>query len=149
VANLYGVANTAPNLQWLTTIGNANVTCVAGVETNVFATSTITAFDRGIYYPVAWGVIVLNFGATQSTNLAFALRVNSGADIVAMQANIPAGSQNAAQTYPFAFTGPAMPTAFWPAGSVIQVSVLAGGFNCTATVGYSNAVAGIFRAPDQ
>src|SRR5215475_3868245 len=96
--NLYGVANTPPNLQLVETIGGANVTCVAATETNVFATTTIAAFDHGIYYPVAWGVIVLNFGATQWTNLNFFLRVNNGADIVGIQSNIPANSQNTAQT---------------------------------------------------
>jgi hypothetical protein len=149
VANLYGVANTPPALQSVGTIGGATVTCPAGVETNVLATTTIAALDRGIYYPVAWGVVLLQFGATQSTTLWLSLRVNSGADLVQLQCNIPAASANIAQTFGFAFAGPPMATAFWPPGASVQVSVLVTGFGVTAPPTYSLANMGIFRAPDQ
>jgi hypothetical protein len=149
VPNLYGVAGTQPALVYTSNIGGTNTTCTAGAETNVFASASLFSFDRGVYYPVAWGNIVLSFGATQSTSLNIAIRVNNGADINLLQGNIPAGSANLAVNFPFALAGPAMPTTFWPPGSIVQVSVLVTGFNATANVGYSGCIIGVMRAPDQ
>lgn len=149
MANLYGLANPVPNLGWFDTIGSANVSCPAGVETNVIQSGALAALDHGVYYPVCWANLVLTMGATQPTNLILGLRLNNGADVANQVFNIPAGSGGLALTFIFIAAGVTMPTAFWPPGSSLQVTANPGTNAITCNFSYSKAILGIFRAADQ
>lgn len=149
MANLYGVANPVVNLGYYGTIGATGVTCPAGVETNVIQSGTITALDHGIYYPFCVGTMLVQFGASIPTALTFALRLNSGADLISTSAYVPASAASAGIEYSFPGVGPAMPTAFWPPGSNLQISVLAATNGVTVAFAFSNAIMGIMRAADQ
>lgn len=149
MANLYGVSNTPLALTNQTLIGNASIVCPAGVETNIFQTPALQSLDRGVYYPVVWAYITLQFGATVPSALLISLRINNGADIVTIQNFVDTTKASLAEYYFFVAAGPPSTTAFLPPGVPIQISVNSGAQSCTAAIGYCNALMGIFRANDQ
>jgi hypothetical protein len=82
VANLYGVANPNPPPGGGATIGNAQITCPAGVETNWASVVPPLPTMPGVFYPAWTGYAAITIGATIPTLIVIACRLNGGADIL-------------------------------------------------------------------
>lgn len=81
MANLYGVAQPNPPPGGNFTIGNVDIVCAAGAETNIISATAILPTAPGVYYPALWGYVSVLFGATVPTSLNFGFRLNGGADL--------------------------------------------------------------------
>lgn len=149
MANLYGVAEPNPLPGYLTTIGNNNISCPAGVETNIMSGSPPAILSNGWYYGSILTTIVIITGATALTALTANSRMNNGADI---------------QFEPFssifwtaAFTGVQTFAFYWwgnlllnpPATTTFQVSITPTTGSVTAGTLGTNAWIQWLRAPDQ
>lgn len=146
--NLYGVANTGPALYYGTLLNAGGVTCPAGVETNVIALGPVTALAQGVYYPVFWAQLSIQSGATAPTQIVLGAKIGAGADFATFQPYnglFIAGQVNVIWWY-----GIGQPSrAPWVTpGSVINITVnpLAQSVSCVYYC--SQAIGGVFRAPD-
>lgn len=82
--NLYGIARPEP--AWIAALifGGANVTCPAGVETNVLDVIVNPPLIGGVYGLVITCNICVIVGATPITYLAVGGRMNGGADFISL-----------------------------------------------------------------
>ena len=146
-ANLYGVANTPPLLNSYSAIGNTNITCPPGVETNIIQSTNIISADRGFYEIVGWVTVCVGVGATSPTQLNIACRINNGADLAIMQVNqsllVPGAFPEV--SWQVAVIPPQ--GAFYPPGSVIQISLFPTGQQVIVTGYCTQGVLGIYRLP--
>lgn len=149
MANLYGVANAPAAAGSIYCIGSADINCPAGTETNVFDGGLSVAPSQGWFYPLAWVTCVISLGATAPSALAFALRVNNGADQFTIGANAALLVANTTTDYTYGFAGQSAQIPWMGTGGHIQISVNPTGQPVTLRYAGSMMTAMLLRAPDQ
>jgi hypothetical protein len=146
MANLYGVAN--PLQIGTQGIVLSLIPCPAGVETTV-ASVTMAAPSAGFYYPVIWGIMILQIGATKPNPVNLAGRIGAGADFGTCGLDQTVFNPSSNFMWPFMLAGPASDLPWRGAGSTVNLTVNPTGQAVTAYNAGSFFYCFLFRAPDQ
>lgn len=148
MANLYGVANSPgqPGQQLL--IGGADVTCNAGVETNVITSPLLVAPSNGYFYAWASGMLTLVCGATPPTQVTIGIRIGAGAD--SMQIGINTVFLTASDFFmvPIGLFTPESQTPWQPPGSTVSIGITPLTGIVVARVQGSSVCLGLLRGTD-
>jgi len=149
VANLYGVASPNPVPAFGGSIGGVNVSCPAGVETNVIAISMPPAVSAGWYYPFCSMFLNISLGATPPTALFVSFRLGAGSDLTGLQ--VPGGWLVANANFLFSVwvsqAGVVVQNPY--AAQIMNVTLNPAAQAVTLQTSGSGAIGGWLRAPDQ
>lgn len=149
-ANLYGVANPLVLPQYFTPPTGSLINCPGNAET-VFATSPAMAtISQGVYYPMVWACVAIQWGATNPGIFNMGWRIGNGADLNQFAVNQNQFIANGASSITYAMFGPPSAVVWKPPGAVLNFTM-----NMTTAVGIeinptgSWFVCTLYRAPDQ
>lgn len=148
MANLYGVANCPGQPGQLLTIGSVDITCNAGVETNVMTSPLLSAPSNGYFYAAGWGLLTIATTATPPTQLTIGIRVGSGADSMQVGVNVALLVASAALMVPIGLFTPESQVPWQGSGSTVSIGVTPTGNSVVCRVQGSSVAIGLLRGID-
>ena len=121
MGNVYGVDSEMPLATQY--IPAADVTLTAGSEVlGISTVSAIAATTPGSYYPIIRGSLTFTMGGTASAVLVIAWRFHSGSDIGTYTVQPGLLVASAVIQIPVEFIGADSPSAWYPTGTIIEVT---------------------------
>lgn len=145
--NIYGVANPILVPTALAVVGGADVSCPSGTKTTVIASGTLISQSPGSFFPIVWGTLFVVLGGTPPSALAVGAQLGSGASVDTMTVEPGLLTASAELIIPVALVGSRSATAWYPTGSVVNVTVTPTGQTVTAKLD-SRAIVLLNRGPD-
>ena len=148
MANLYGVANCPGQPVQVFTVGNADVNCPAGVETNVATSSVLSAPSTGYFYAMATGLLTLVCGATPPTQVTVGIRIGPGADTMTFGINTSFLTASDFFMVPIGLFTPESQSPWQGLGSTVSIGVTPTGGLVVARVQGTSVSIGLMRGMD-
>jgi hypothetical protein len=148
MAQIYGVANPLALPAVYLTASGADVSCVAGSETNVITSGAITGSAAGSLYPRIDAFLTILLGATAPSALVIAFRLGAGADVDSFTVEPALLTNNAELMFPLALIGVSSASAWIGSGSTVNLTVKPTGQNVTVKGVGSRMVVTLLRASD-
>jgi len=148
MGNIYGVASPLALPQAYQTVGAADVTLAAGVETAFITTPAIAALNNGDYYPLILGMVTVVLGVAAPTALVFAFKLGAGSDVMTYTVEPGLLVNSAELVIPLVLVGLSSSTAWIGPGSIVNITGLATGQDVTAKFVGTSAIIALFRGPD-
>lgn len=148
MANLYGVANAPGYVQWVGTIGGANVSLPTGVTTPVFTSLPFVAPSAGYFFITCFIFFDFQSGATPPNGIFYAANIGAGSAPFNSSSSGPFAPSTTIQIAASAATVVSQ-SAWQGAGSTVTVAIQANTGPITINFGGSYAMMWMVRAPDQ
>jgi hypothetical protein len=147
--NQSGTYNPLPGIAAVQCIGGVNITGVQNASTDIFSFASVAGVSPGVYQPVIWYFMQINWGATVPPSAQVTLRVGAGSTF--FSTNIYTTYVTASSSVPYSgmLVGPASDVSYRPPGVTLNLSLALGaGTNVTVVNSASFAWSVLTRISD-